>query len=249
MNTEVDTARKAAAAGHSPLGPRGLAGLRVAVVHGDPIYVAGFRSIAEEPLGIEVRAIDPDRDVLEDELERFDAQIVVVELSSRDDLGRVEALRRDHPEVGIVVLTDGDHDRSLEAVAAGANGVLSRRMDPAQLDATLSAAAADLVVLDRELLEPLLGSVGQRQRLLRVLDDDQLALLELISDGTTIADIAEMLFVSARTVKRRLSDLYDALDVEGRAEAIHKGGCLALTAGREPTGDEPHQTATSGRNA
>jgi len=67
-----------------------------------------------------------------------------------------------------------------------------------------------------------LPAIGQR----RVLTDRQIEVLELVSDGKTVQDIAVMLGRNVATIEKHLRGARDALDVGTTAQAVHKAVLL-----------------------
>ncbi len=138
-------------------------------------------------------------------------------------LGGLAALTRmpSPPPTIIVTMYAGDDERA-RAQAAGAAGFLSKSTPLPDLAAAVRAAAAGETfmeegrapeVLDRH-REPVLdagaAALTKRER----------ELLQLLASGTTSTDeIADTLFISRKTVKNHLANIYEKLAVGDRAQA------------------------------
>ncbi|MDX1659881.1 MAG: LuxR C-terminal-related transcriptional regulator [Nitriliruptorales bacterium] len=201
---------------------------RVLLAHGDAVYATGLGTLLTDQLGIAVEVASPDAVDLHERLRDSGADVVVLELDAPGALLTMRAIRDQHPEVGIVAVGSADEDRRLAAIGAGAAGVLGRSVGSGELAALIAAALHDRVSVDRDSLEETLARRSARRDLLTRLDEERLVLLQQLASGATIAELGEVLFVSPRTVKRRLADLYDALGVPGRTEAVVLGGWLGL---------------------
>ena len=58
--------------------------------------------------------------------------------------------------------------------------------------------------------------------------DREYDVLKLLAEGHSNQEIADLLFVSANTVKTRLAHLYEKLEVSRRTQAIQKAKALSL---------------------
>jgi len=79
-------------------------------------------------------------------------------------------------------------------------------------------------MLSEELMDNVLrqfGDLAQEQvRRQFGLSDTEIDILRMVADGTTNREIAERMYLSEATVKRKLSDVYRKLDVLDRAQAV-----------------------------
>ncbi|MCP4404457.1 MAG: helix-turn-helix transcriptional regulator [bacterium] len=60
------------------------------------------------------------------------------------------------------------------------------------------------------------------------LTNRELEILQLLAQRLSNQEIADRLFISSRTVKRHLYNLYQKLDVHGRREALTKARALQI---------------------
>jgi DNA-binding CsgD family transcriptional regulator len=74
--------------------------------------------------------------------------------------------------------------------------------------------------------------------LISALTPRQVAILRILTTGRTDQEIADMLFISKRTVTTHLTEIYDKIQVRNRAEAV----AFAVRWGLAPA-DEPESTA------
>jgi two-component system, NarL family, nitrate/nitrite response regulator NarL len=139
-----------------------------------------------------------------------DVALVDLDLAPPGGLSVIQTLRDVEPQLPILALTEqtGANQTVVDALAAGARGVLVRACRPAELGPGL------LAVADGH--KP--ASSGEAQ--CPPLTDDELRLWALIADGFSTTQIAGVLHVSERTVKRLTSALLRALGVANRTEAV-----------------------------
>ncbi|MEP6815307.1 MAG: response regulator transcription factor [Marmoricola sp.] len=147
--------------------------------------------------------------------------VVLMDLSMPEVDG-VEATRRilaDHPEVKVVVLTSfSDRARVKDALAAGAVGYLLKDCEPADLLASVRAAAAGHVPLDPRVARVLLPnpSSGRPED---VMSPREIEVLRLVAEGLANKQIGRALGISERTVKAHLGRVFRQIGVADRTSA------------------------------
>lgn len=126
----------------------------------------------------------------------------------------IEVLRTQDRAPRIVVYGDDRADLPRQAMAAGAAGFAPRSADVATLLSTCREVAAGRMVFPfvdiRQLTQDPINSLSRKER----------AILEALSTGMTNKQLSKELGISTNTVKFHLSNLYDKLDVQNRAQAI-----------------------------
>jgi DNA-binding NarL/FixJ family response regulator len=149
-------------------------------------------------------------------------------------LAAIRDIARLGPPIRILALTDSaDAEPAVDALSAGAHGVLGRPADPAELVAPVLAVAFGHSVLHRPLLRVLVGSSTPRAawgdtELLESLNPQYLDLWRMVADGLETIQIAERLYVSERTAKRMVASLLRRLQVANRIQAAALAGQAGL---------------------
>jgi DNA-binding NarL/FixJ family response regulator len=147
-----------------------------------------------------------------------------------DDERRWEVLRRSADDVGVVtiaVLPVLDLDGYIRALSLGADGVVYADTSSAITADVIVAAAQGEVLLPSQAAQAM-AKLAHRERPSTELDAVDLELLRALSEGTTVANIADRLHYSERTVRRYLQNVYLRLGVRNRAEAITTAARLGL---------------------
>lgn len=111
------------------------------------------------------------------------------------------------------------------ALAAGADGVAHIDADPDTISLVVRAAITGEVVLPAEIARRL---AGKPQPSNLILTTEELAMLQRLSDGATVVQLAEEFYLAERSVRRRLQNVYVQLDVPGRAAALKRASQLGL---------------------
>ncbi|MGG8407747.1 response regulator [Streptomyces sp. 12297] len=120
----------------------------------------------------------------------------------------------------VVVLTTYEEDRDiLRAVEAGAAGYLLKDMARGELAEAIRAAVRGETVLAPSVAGRLVDRLRTRPERPR-LSDREVAVLRLVAEGATNAEIGRRLFVAESTVKTHLLRVFGKLSVTDRTAAV-----------------------------
>lgn len=135
----------------------------------------------------------------------------------------ITELRRTYPGASVVIVSMSDDNKTIEkAMAGGADGFISKAVNPAKIGkAILEVLEGDVVVLGPDTavdnMEDSVANIATH------LPPRQLDMLRLISKGRTNKEIARDLGISPHTVRVHISALFRALNVNTRAAAAAIG--------------------------
>ncbi len=132
------------------------------------------------------------------------------------------------PSSKVLLLTASESEADLLAgVKAGARGYLTKDTPVPELIAAIDAVAAGGAALSPTMAGKLIDVAhqlfGHRELLaLRqpTLTGREIEVLELVAQGNTSRQIAELLFISANTVKNHIRNILDKLGLHSRREAV-----------------------------
>jgi DNA-binding NarL/FixJ family response regulator len=141
-------------------------------------------------------------------------------------------LRRDQPDVAVLVLTTFDDDASIAAaLAAGARGYLTKDASRDDIAIALRAVAHGQATFDRAVSDRLVAGLAvapaepaPEAALLADLTARERDVLRLIGSGLNNTEIADALFVSTSTVKTHINNLFAKLHLRDRAQAVRRAG-------------------------
>lgn len=155
---------------------------------------------------------------------RPDVVLMDLKMPIMNGIQATEALRRDHPDLPIVVLTTYDEDEwVVDAIRAGAAGYLLKDSRTEDI-----VAAIEGVIAGQTPVSPLVASklfqyvqygVPHRRPLDADLTERELHILRLLASGLANADIAERLSLAEGTVRNHLTTIFAKLNVADRAQA------------------------------
>lgn len=146
-------------------------------------------------------------------------------------LNGIEATRKIKeiaPDTAILILTAYDDDEYvLGLLDAGAAGYLLKSARGRDLVGAIRAIRSGESVLHPKIIAKLLkrattAPVGEHKAS-DLLSARESEILKLLTSGMSNKEIAERLFLSQRTVKAHLTNIFNKLNVASRSEAIVKG--------------------------
>ncbi|MFQ6057297.1 MAG: response regulator [Anaerolineae bacterium] len=131
------------------------------------------------------------------------------------------------PYVKIVMLTVSDDDRDLfEAIKAGAQGYLLKKLEPEELFEMLRGVSRGEAPISRLMASKILREFSRQTRLQprggepgSALTDREREVLQLVTEGLSNAEIAEALYITENTVKNHLRNILAKLHLENRVQA------------------------------
>lgn len=201
--------------------------IRVFLVDDHPVVREGLRSLLSSFPDLQVVGEADNSFVVPAQVEATQPDVLLLDirLGNVDGIEVARQLRRDQPSVKIIILTTYDAAEYLtQALAADVHGYLLKSTSHSQLAEAIRAVHRG----ERLLSPPLLGQVLEEfGRLARDrahqesgLSDQELQVLREIAGGATNREIAERLFWSEVTVKRKIQDIIEKLGVANRAQAV-----------------------------
>jgi NarL family two-component system response regulator LiaR len=146
-------------------------------------------------------------------------------------LNGIEATRKIKevaPDIAILILTAYDDDEYvLGLLDAGAAGYLLKSARGRDLAGAIRAIKSGESVLHPKIIAKLLkramAAPVEQHKTSEILSEREAEILKLVALGMINKDIAERLFLSERTIKAHLTNIFNKLNVASRSEAIVKG--------------------------
>jgi DNA-binding NarL/FixJ family response regulator len=201
----------------------------VLVVDDHPLYREGLTTVLSTLPDVDVIAEAADGGEAVAKATELAPDVVVMDLNL-PVLGGIEATRRitrARPETAVLVLTmlDGD-DALFAAMRAGARGYLLKGADREEIARALTTVGSGEVVFSAALASRVLSwfAGGRSSEALPFphLTDREREILDLLARGLTNQAIASRLFVTDKTVRNHVSNVFAKLHVADRAEAVAK---------------------------
>lgn len=201
--------------------------LRVLLVDDHEVVRQGLRSLIDRQEDMEVVAEASSVAEAIQESDRRRPDIVVMDIRLSDGSG-VEAcrdIRSQHPDIKVIMLTSyADDEAVVSSIVAGASGYLLKQVRGRDLVEAIRTVGGGGSLLDPAITQAVLQRVrdavsGKGEKAEPVLTPQEERILSLIAEGMTNKEIAEVVYLSDKTVKNYVSNILTKLDLSRRSQA------------------------------
>jgi DNA-binding NarL/FixJ family response regulator len=157
----------------------------------------------------------------------YDLVLLDLGLPGMGGLEALERLRREHPELPVVVLSASESPADVRGVLErGASGFIPKSTRGPVLLGALQLVLAGGVYVPPLMMGAAAPPAAKERR--HALTERQVAVLRLLARGLTNREIAQVLKIAEGTVKTHVLHLFEALDVTNRTEAAMRMHELGL---------------------
>ncbi|MEQ8473610.1 MAG: response regulator transcription factor [Marinoscillum sp.] len=205
--------------------------IKVLVVDDHQLFREGIRSIFANNTDIEVIGEADSSEAMFEFFEEDKPEVVLIDITmpGDDGLTAIKESKKKFPKIRFIVLTmHADGQYVVKAVRSGAFGYLLKNADQQELSAAVKEVSCGRKYFNTEISQLMVGNMSLEGDDPRQLSERELQVLQLVSDGKTTKEIADQLFVSARTVETHRVNMMKKLDVQNTAELIKKSVKLKL---------------------
>jgi DNA-binding NarL/FixJ family response regulator len=206
-----------------------VAEVRVLLVDNHTIVRAGLRVLLETLPGLVVVAEASDgREALRlAALHRPDLVLMDIAMPEMNGLEATERLRREFPQIQVVILSMHAHEEYvLQALRLGARGYILKDAGTAELELAIAAVRRGETYLSpavsRHVIDQYLHRVGGAPEPppIEPLTPRQREVLQLIAEGRTNKEIADVLQISVKTVETHRMQLMQRLGIHDLAGLV-----------------------------
>ncbi len=209
--------------------------LRILIVEDHGIVRAGIRSLLESQSDIEVVGEAREGEEAVEKAIRLQPELVLMDIAM-PGMNGIEATRRikkELPEVAVLVLTmHDDEEFFFPVLRAGASGYVLKETEPQELLYAIRVVRQGQAFLSPAVTKTLLGDFinmasepeDEKYGLLTTREKE---VLQLAAQGKTNREMAEILFLSVRTVEKHRQAFMHKLELTRREDltryALRKG--------------------------
>jgi DNA-binding NarL/FixJ family response regulator len=204
-----------------------MARQRILLVDDHEVVRLGLRALLDKHPNFEVVAeAATARDALE-KTQLYKPEVVVMDIRLKGGSG-IEACQEittNHPETKVIMLTSYAEDEMLfSAIRAGAAGYVLKQIGGDDLIRAIEAVGRGEALLDPAVTQRVFQEVRKAAReeeasAFAELTQQEMHVLQLVSEGRTNRQIAEILYLGEGTVRNYVSSILSKLNVRNRAEA------------------------------
>ncbi|MGD2127405.1 MAG: response regulator transcription factor [Desulfobacteraceae bacterium] len=208
---------------------------RVVLADDHPLFREGMKRLIEEMPGVEVIGETSDGLELLDLLKELNPDLAILDISM-PNLRGIEAAREIktlYPRIKVLILTMHKSKEYLyHSVSAGAQGYLLKEDSDTELFSAIETIRNGGVYLTRTLAGELAEDLsemysGKRQIPREILTTREREILKLIAEGKSNSEIADLIYISKRTVENHRASIMKKLKAKKPADlvryAIEKG--------------------------
>ncbi len=209
--------------------------IRVFIVDDHPVVRQGVRSILANHPDIQIVGEADSAVSLFAAMDSNPPDIILLDIRmpGQNGIEITQRLKRDWSNLKVILLTTYDEDEFLfGALRAGADGYLLKSASHQVLASSIRQVAHGERLLSPELVDKMMRQfqemAKEKMRADSGLTDQELQVLRMIATGSTNKEIADKLYWSEVTVKRKTQDIFEKLNVANRAQAVAEAGKRGL---------------------
>ena len=208
--------------------------MKVLIVDDHAVVRSGLRRLLQGAPDIEpLEAADAAEAQAVLAVERPDVVIIDINLPGMGGLELLRCLVAERPVICALIFSmHAEPIYATQALRAGARGYVSKIAPPGEIVEAIRSVAAGAIHIDRQIAQELalVGIEGRPARAAPALSARDAELLRLLAEGRSLAEMAEAIGVSYKTVANGLSLLKSRLGVANTSELIR----LAIKGGYAP---------------
>lgn len=155
-----------------------------------------------------------------------DVVLMDINMPGLNGIEATKIIKEEMPQVGIIALTiHEDEEYIFELVRAGVSGYILKDIQPEQLIKAIIDVAEGKTAIQPNITAKLLGEFNRlSDRKTKTFSHDQLTtreleVIKLIAQGMPNKEIAHTLYISEKTVKNHITNIFRKLNVEDRTQA------------------------------
>lgn len=199
-----------------------------------PVFLEGLcrvLSLNENEIEVVCTAEDGEDAIRKERAYKPDVVLLDIKMPGINGVEATRAIKSNHPNVKVIMLTTfNDRDLIEGALKAGANGYILKDTHPDQLIQSILSVYEGNVLLSEKVAASMEWEQGEQKhgRDVKKIDRDPYKdfskrdrdILRLMAQGKDNSEIAEELFISEKTVRNYVSNIYDRLGMHSRTKVV-----------------------------
>jgi len=202
--------------------------VRILIADDHPLFRKGLRTLLESEPGFAVlgEATTGEEAIAMADTSHPDVLLLDLKMPGKTGFEAARAIRAGSPDIHILIVTLFQDDESIfAALRAGARGYVLKDTSEEEMLRAIRAVASGEAIFSPGVASRMIGFfASSREELPQDIFSDltsrEREILELIARGVANTSIAEQLFISLKTVRNHVSNIYSKLQVADRAQAV-----------------------------
>jgi DNA-binding NarL/FixJ family response regulator len=204
--------------------------IRVAIFEDNPIMMDAYRSIINGSPGYTCTGSFTSCNNWKHDIEKSNPDVVLmdIEMTGIDGIKATKLIKKDFPGIRILIQTVFEDDAKVfEALCSGANGYILKSTSPVKMLEAITdvqnggvafnpSIAAKVAKLFQQFIVPSITVIDYH------LTEREKEILQLLTEGMPMPQIAEKIFLSYHTVRDHVKSIYQKLHVVSATEAVAK---------------------------
>ena len=156
--------------------------------------------------------------------EKPDVVLMDINLPGMSGIQCTRAIKERWPDVQVMMCTVyEDDDKIFDALKAGASGYVIKRAPIEELFDAIDQVHTGGSPMSATIARKVVGSFQVRSKVNgEKLSEREMQVLDLLSEGLRMKEIADRLSLSTNTVRTHVRHIYEKLQVQSRTEALNK---------------------------
>jgi len=200
--------------------------MKILIADDHPIVREGMKQIIAKAADMTIggEALNGQEALDRIEVEEFDAVVLDINMPGRDGLEILKDIRRSRPTLPVLLLSMYSEDQvAVRALKAGASGFLNKESAPRELVHALRKIIGGGKYVSEALAEKLALGLDANLKAAHheELSDREFQVLKMIASGKEVAEIADELFISVKTVRTYRDRIMEKMNLKNDVELAH----------------------------
>ncbi|MEI7845208.1 MAG: hybrid sensor histidine kinase/response regulator transcription factor [Chloroflexota bacterium] len=208
-----------------------LEGMRLLLVDDSPIFLEGLHNLLTSQ-GLTVVGLAHDGLQAQEKARQLHPDMLIMDVIMPHCTGVEAALaiKTEFPQIKIVMLSSSEKkEHLLDALKNGASGFILKGANPDELISALEKIARGEAILSPELASLVAREFSQHDQNnpdpklaeRAKLSDLQHSIIGLVASGMTYKEVGSRLYLSERTIKYQMKQIFDILQMKNKTELVH----------------------------